>query len=416
MNEAIATTVQASSWTQLSYFKVFVHNDSHLQHSRYPLLNNGNQQVLVTVRLAAQDARGNYVSVSAADLNSIRLIDYGTSETIYFGSELQPWSTSQTDMGFIWDQSFLDSIRSLRLEQPELFEQVDRDPGAFEQALTINDGAQEVLPALPSAPVELQDDCPNGYQCFRFYLRTTSTIKRRFAARITNSDNTVFRSNYAEVTDDNGEGDGRGKFNSSFEIDPISFPRLPSESYGDRLANGYLKDTPIGDGVFTGKYRAFEHHINIRMPGSGRAVPIKAIPNYDYTEGAVWGNGGSGRSKLTITYIGLPGSDSTWYTYAPYYMQINKYGLGMMSVSDWLFFIGQSLGLGYKIKYPRSGEVVVGQVLCEENFWFYTNVTASKEVLKQTTKDITVVDIYGTLHDLRIGLIPEYNYLTLERR
>ena len=145
MNEAIATTVQASSWTQLSYFKVFVHNDSHLQHSRYPLLNNGNQQVLVTVRLAAQDARGNYVSVSAADLNSIRLIDYGTSETIYFGSELQPWSTSQTDMGFIWDRSFLDSIRSLRLEQPELFEQVDRDPGAFEQALTINDGAQEHL-------------------------------------------------------------------------------------------------------------------------------------------------------------------------------------------------------------------------------------------------------------------------------
>ena len=61
MNESIATTVQASSWTQLSYFKVFVHNDSQLQNPRYPLLNNGNQQVLVTVRLAAQDARGNYL-------------------------------------------------------------------------------------------------------------------------------------------------------------------------------------------------------------------------------------------------------------------------------------------------------------------------------------------------------------------
>lgn len=415
MNESIATTVQASSWTQLSYFKVFVHNDSQLQNPRYPLLNNGNQQVLVTVRLAAQDARGNYVAVSAADLNSIRLIDYGTSEAIYFGSQLQPWSTSQTDMGFIWDRSFLDSIRSLRLEQPELFEQADRDPGAFEHALTINDGAQEVLPALPSVPVELQEDCGHGYQCFRFYLRTTSTISRRFAARITNSDNTVFRSNYAEVADDNGEGDGRGKFNSSFEINPISFPRLPSESYGDRLANGYLKDTPIGDGVFTGKYRAFEHHINIRMPG-GRAVPIKTIPNFDDSTGVVWGNGGSGRSKLTITYIGLPGSDTTRYTYAPYYMKINKYGLGMLAVREWMNFTGRGMGLEGKIKYPRSGELVVGQVLCEENFWFYTNVTASKEVLKQTTKDITVVDIYGTLHDLRIGLIPEYNYLTLERR
>ena len=97
-------------------------------------------------------------------------------------------------------------------------------------------------------------------------------------------------------------------------------------------------------------------------------------------------------------------------------MKINKYGLGMLAVREWMNFTGRGMGLEGKIKYPRSGELVVGQVLCEENFWFYTNVTASKEVLKQTTKDITVVDIYGTLHDLRIGLIPEYNYLTLERR
>lgn len=414
MNEATATTVQASSWTQLSYFKVFVHNDSQLQNPRYPLLNNGNQQVLVTVRLAAQDARGNYVAVSAADLNSIRLIDYGTSEAIYFGSELQPWSTSQTDMGFIWDRSFLDSIRSLRLEQPELFEQTDRDPGAFEQALAINVGAQEVLPALPSVPVELQEDCGAGYQCFRFYLRTTSTISRRFAARITNSDGTVFRSNYAEVTDDNGQGDGRGKFNSSFEIDPISFPRLPSESYGDRLASGYLKDTPIGTGALPGKFRAFEHHINIRLPNN-RAVPIKAIPNFTIDDGVVFGSRGSGRSKCTITYIGLPGEAHTWYTRTPGYIGMIP-GYGVLSVSSWLSLTGRAMGLENKVKYSRSGEVVVGQVIFEENFVFYTNVTGSKETPSRTTKDITVIDIYGSLHDLRVGLIPEYNYLTLERR
>lgn len=416
MNEVSATGNKASNWKQLAYFKVFVHNDSQQQNASYPLFNNGNQQVLVTIRLAAQDERGNYVSIPASDLNGIRLIDYGTCDEIYFGSQLQPWSTSQTDLGFIWDEGFINSVRSLRLEQPELFEQADSAPGAFDQALNINSEGQMLPSAMPECSAENGDDPNKIYQCFKFYLRTTALTKRQFAARITNGDGTVFRSNYPEVGSDNGQGDGLGKFNSSFEINPISFPRLPSENYGDRLANGYLKDTPIGDGVFTGKFRAFEHHINIRMPRSGQAVPIKAIPNYDYTEGVVWGNAGSGRSKLTVTYIGLPGSSSTWYTYAPYYMQINKYGVGMMSVSDWLFFIGQSLGIGYKIKYPRSGEVVVGQVLCEENFWFYTNVTASKEVLKKTTKDLTVVDIYGTLHPLRIGLIPEYNYLTLERR
>jgi hypothetical protein len=43
MSEVEVQDVKASGWNQLSYFKVFVNNDSHLQNSRYPLLNNGNQ-------------------------------------------------------------------------------------------------------------------------------------------------------------------------------------------------------------------------------------------------------------------------------------------------------------------------------------------------------------------------------------
>lgn len=421
MSDVEEKNVKASNWNQLSYFKVFVHNDSHLQNPRYPLLNNGNQQVLVTVRLAAQDALGNFVTIPQADLNKIRLIDYGTSQEIYYGSELQSWSTSSTNLGYTWDRSFLDSLRSLRLEQPKLFEQVDDEQCAVEHdhmdvPHKAIEQAQEWPPVLmPLTQEELANQAANDYQSVQFYLRTTSTISRRIAARVSNSDGTVFRTNYSEVGDDNGEGDKRGKFNSSFEIEPLTFPRLPSENYGDRLANGYLKDTPIGNGSFAGgNYRSFEHHVNIKMP-NGRAVPIKSIPNFNGLDSPVWGSRGGGSSKCTMTYMALPGSSYINYPQR-HYIAINRSGVGVLNTGVWLTYLSRGLGLENKIKYPRSGEVVIGQAISTDSFLFYSTVNMAKELPSQTTYDFSVIDVYGTTHNLRVGLIPAFNYLTLEKR
>ena len=418
MSEVEVQDVKASGWNQLSYFKVFVNNDSHLQNSRYPLLNNGNQQLLVTVRLAAKDASGNFVTVTPADLATIRLIDYGTSEIIYLGEQLHPWCTTFTNLGYAWDRGFLDSIRSLRLEQPKLFEQAAIDPPALDQAL---EGVplQHHEQAQPGLELHTQNQALSqpgaDYQTVQFYVRTTATTLRRLAVRINNSDGTVFRTNYSEVGDDTGEGDKRGKFNSSFEVEPLTFPRLPSENYGDRLANGYLKDTPIGHGDFAGKFRAFEHHVNIRMP-NGRSLPIKTITNYSSRNGVVWAAHGSGKSKCTVTYFGLPGSQVTKLTNKPEYIGIMRNGLSREYTGVWLTYLGRHMGIEGKIKYPREGEVVIGQVIMEENFYFYQSVTNNIEVPNRMTHDFSVIDIYGSSHNLRVGLIPAFNYLTLERR
>lgn len=82
MSTIDSSPTQATNWKQLSYFRVFVENDAHLQNARYPLLNNKRQQLRVTVRLAAKDAAGNVATIPKSDLDQIRLIDYNTSALI----------------------------------------------------------------------------------------------------------------------------------------------------------------------------------------------------------------------------------------------------------------------------------------------------------------------------------------------
>ncbi|ALE86825.1 hypothetical protein [Pseudomonas versuta] len=416
MNEVNTTEVKASNWNQLSYFKVFVHNDSSVQHRKYPLLNNGNQQVLVTVRLVAKDASGNFTTIPQADLDKIRLIDYGTSDEIYFGSELKSWSTSRTNLGYTWDRQFLDSIRSLRVEQPQLFETAGNEPCIVEQEdLNTSPPTNEQMQELsPLTPEEQATHAPGDYQTVQFYLRTTATLERRIAARIINSDGTEFRSNYSEVENDNGEGDKLGKFNSSFEIEPLIFPRLPSENYGDRLSNGYLKDTFIGEGRFVNYFRAAEHHVNIRMP-SGRTVAIKTMLNYNSHNGVVWATRGPGASKCTYTYFGLPGSQTARYG-TPFYVGVMNSGIGARSHEEWLQYLAGTFGLANKIKHPRSGELVIGQLVYAHTFLNYTNVNLVKEVPNRPSFDFSVMDIYGTQHNLRVSLTVELGNLILDKR
>ncbi|OKA25250.1 hypothetical protein BOH74_09210 [Pseudomonas versuta] len=416
MNEVNTTEVKASNWNQLSYFKVFVHNDSSLQHRKYPLLNNGNQQVLVTVRVVAKDASGNFTTIPQADLDKIRLIDYGTSQEIYFGSELQPWSTSRTNLGYEWDRPFLDSIRSLRVEQPKLFETAGNDLCVVEQEdLNTSPPTDEQMQELsPLTPEEQASHAPGDYQTVQFYLRTTATTDRRIAARIANSDDTVFRTNYSEVGDDTGEGDKRGKFNSSFEIEPLTFPRLPSENYGDRNSNGFLKDTAIGSGNFISYYRAAENHVNIRMP-NGRTVAIKNMLNYNANNGVVWATGSTSASKCTSTYIGLPGN--AWAQYGtPFYVGINSGGVGALSHEQWLYYSAHPIDLAFKIKHPRAGEIVIGQFVYAHTFYYYSNVQMNHKIANKHSLDFSVMDIYGTQHNLRVSLSAELGNLILDRR
>lgn len=413
---------KVSNWQQLSYFRVFVENDAHLQNARYPILNNKRQQLLVTVRLAAKDASGNPAIIPQSDLNNIRLMDYNTSALIDFTNDFSgQWTTSRLNQGYIWDRGFLDSIRTLRLEQPQLFTNEERRAGVAEPLeLNLPLQIQKQLEDIDSNAVSLPDtettvDCPNGYQCIQFLVSTGARAMRRLAARIVNSDGTTFRTNYSEVSDDLGEGDRRGKFNSSFEVEPVSFPFLPNENYGDRKldGSGVLRDTLASSASWFGNtFRAFEQHINIRMPG-GRKVPIKTVihkhGNAPHIGDMLWACRGSAEGSRTVhTYISYPGEAKVRMQQPPNYYgwnnaYYNAYDLITMAFPDFT----------PRIVNPREGEVVIGHFLTSQNSYWYFQ--PQQEQADKKSMPLSVIDIYGTQHDFRLGMVAANNYLTLDK-
>lgn len=394
MTDIIAPEAQTSNWTQLSYFRVFVHNDGDLNNGRYPLFSNNSQQLTVTVRLIARDASGNLATISSSDLNSIRLIDYTTSEVLEFENNSTPWLPSLYDFGWDWDRDILTSVRSMRLKHSELFESDTPE----------TDSSEDWAPASKTMD---DDRCPNGYQCFRFYISTSSNKPRRLAARIKNSAGTIFRTNYNDIEDPTGEGDKNGRFNSSFSVDPVSFPRLSSEYYGDRQANGsgHLKDLRVVSNY--GDNRAYEHHVNIRLP-NGKMIPIKYIKDpIAFTPRMVWANTGSDKQKTAFSFIGHPGETLLR-------MQSLIHTLGVENLRQSIHSMVHALyDNNATIKNPRTGQVVIGQIILPGKYWFY-DITGA-QVANTMQRDLTVVDIYGNIHELRYGMTSALNNLTLDR-
>ena len=424
MSTVNASPAQASNWKQLSYFRVFVGNDAHFHNNRYPLLNNRRQQLLVTVRLTAKDANDNYVKIPQSDLDNIRLIDYNTSELIDFNNSFTgEWTSSRLDQGYDWDRGFLDSIRVLRLEKPELFAGVGKLADVAE-ALDVNLPEQvkhelENRGSNFTLPVgEVMDDGSEDYQYIHFYISTGASSLRRFAARVSNADGTVFRSNYGEIGEDLGEGDKLGKFNSSFEIDPLTFPNLPNDNYGDRKSDGsgYLRDTLVSEMTRNGmKYRAYEQHLNIRMPNL-RKVPIKSVIHPigpDPVKGAdvIWAcRGNVSATRTAHTYMCYPGETHIRMGQPPnFYGWNNNY----YWATDLLTMAFENYAP--RIVHAREGEVVIGHFLMSQNSYFYDTRSGARETPNKTSMLIKVIDIYGTQHNLRLSFNPDYNYLYLNK-
>ena len=420
MTEINVSEVQASNWQQLSYFRVYVHNDGELQHAEYPLFRNGVQQLRVTVRLAARNAAGVPVKIPAADLANVCLIDYTTSAPISFDNDspAKEWRPSRVHNGYTWDRRIFDSMKSLQSEQPHLFEQAEIDmrapeAGAVNMPDDLNGWQEKQVTdwALPF-PDDDKYRFDDGYQYVEFYLATSSAVVRTFAACVSNSDGATFRCNYKDIDDPTGEGDKLGKFNSSFKVVPFNFPNLPNESYGDRIPSdtSLLRDTLIRsvdqDGYNT---RAYEHHININLPNRNK-VPIQwvktagnSFPRYL----SVWGSGGSGNAKMSFTYLGYPGNNQLT-------MGMSFYGVGpgyMVPLQDLLL---RPLQSDLRIRHPRSGELVIGQYITSNPLpgIYHADNTAVPNAMYS---DMELVDIYGNSHFLRLGLVTGLNFLTLNK-
>lgn len=262
------------------------------------------------------------------------------------------------------------------------------------------------------------DDGSEDYQYIHFYISTGASSLRRFAARVSNADGTVFRSNYSEVGEDLGEGDKLGKFNSSFEIDPLTFPNLQNDNYGDRKSDGsgYLRDTLVSEMTRNGmKYRAYEQHLNIRMP-TGRKVPIKSVIHPigpDPVKGAdvIWAcRGNVSATRTAHTYMCYPGETHIRMGQPPnFYGWNNNY----YWATDLLTMAFENYAP--RIVHAREGEVVIGHFLMSQNSYFYDTRSGARETPNKTSMLIKVIDIYGTQHNLRLSFNPDYNYLYLNK-
>ena len=70
-----------------------------------------------------------------------------------------------------------------------------------------------------------------------------------------------------------------------------------------------------------------------------------------------------------------------------------------------------------RIFNPRAGEVVIGHFLTDQNYQFYYRAQggAEHQVPNKMIMPLHLMDIYGTEHRLRLGLVSTHNYLTLNK-
>ncbi|WP_213877022.1 hypothetical protein [Pseudomonas sp. dw_358] len=419
MEHSIDTETRASHWKQLYFFKVFSEERSHIQHGDSPLFNNGVQQLKITIQLAALNAGGHAVQLTQAELDTVCLIDYTTSTEIpYWWGASGPWITTTNHWGFVWDRSFFERVRVAQKDHPEGFEA----PSAEVMGASVADGEIVTILQTPNmmavtgktmAFTEDQKALlkevhpgiePSSYQLVELYLSTDSGSSRQFAARAVNGDGTVFRTNYLEIGNDSGLGDGHGKFHSSVRVQSVTFPVLSNDSYGDRLSNGALLKEHIGQWFFYSpawfSARIEETHINIRLPG-GYMVPIREL--FHDNNLAVWADANSTVPTMRGTYLGSPIFGYIVYYTPPYFGVSGRYVPFNLPVDE---------KIGHRPQLPREGQIVIGIVSTENHYWYYSSGSRAHSKVRQVFR---VRDIYGNMHPLALALRTDNQDITLTR-
>lgn len=421
MSTPSAPEATASNWQQLYFFKVIAERNADSGYREYPLFNNGQQQLHITLQLAALTAAGQPAVIPAQELVEARLIDFLTSAELprWDNGLAGSWAAEPSKGPFTYDRNFINSVRSFAADAPINIvvpapAEDERVPTAWKEALSTNAmGERNARLTVGSHPFSederamIQRQYPGlqvtDYQFVDFYVVTRATQGRTVAGRITNSQGTVFRTNHGEIGDDSGLGDGLGKFNSSIRIDPVTFPNLPGENYGDRNADGTLKDTLVAT-ADNYAYRCYEHHINIKLP-NGKMVPIHSI----WEAYELWGDGGTGwKACLSHTYIGGPGSRTMEYLIPPYVGIRGSFPRSDEALRD--------LVPDLQIRYPREGQIVIGHVLCIWDYWFYLKPSNGERAPHRLSSRIGFTDIYGNPHSVTIFFSPRYyNYINISK-
>ena len=226
-----------------------------------------------------------------------------------------------------------------------------------------------------------------GVQFIERFVSTTDTILKKIGAKIGFGNATVLTNTWSGpgAADDNGWGDGRGRFNSSLSIQPRKLTPLNASNYGVREPTdpGRLKETLIRN--IEANSRAYECHLDIRL-SNGTMLPIKRLTNWRSLSGDLGHGPSSG--KLSFTYIGNPNQATILYDMPVYFGDRGTMRRSIELLDEVL--------LNRIIHYPRAGQIVVGHYLTGHDIWFYHgNYARADHVI---SSPLEFEDIYGNLH------------------
>ena len=407
-----STSVPLGAPVQMYFFKIYANNDETVPPRDAPLFGNGRQQLHVTLKMAALDANGNAVLLTDNELLTLSLIEYSYTTAIpYSETPFQyPWWFTARKESWEYDLGLLNTIAVMENEQPELFtvEQPFRclpDRG-HREASTPRYVNCETVPFTDEEKALLSTTNPgmliSDYQRADLYVSTTSLQFMRIAVSIRLANNTVVRTNW-NVNDDNGLGDGNGKFNSSIRAIPKRFPNLPDSAYGKRSPThpNRLLDIFVTEGSSKDRDRVYEHVVNINFNGSIINVANANCPTLYADRGGGWKGGTS------HTYYTSPFANTILLRLPPY--------LGVGSGFWPADFLLWELVPTRTAKHHSLGQIIIGHVLTGWSIWFYH--APYVQAAKVTEGPLTLVDVYGNEHRLKLSFDGPayYNYLTLSK-
>ncbi|SEM23816.1 hypothetical protein SAMN02800694_0304 [Luteibacter sp. UNCMF331Sha3.1] len=444
------------NYTRVAFLRVTIDaaigQDAH-QHAY--LFNNTRQACPIVIKVRAEDDNHNPIKIPD-DLDHVYLIEYDGGEPLPTWSKGGHWWQGTATLGYDYDADYAQDVATLyfdanlALDRPQLLSLAAEKQSAY-QSITnkrhtwdrpwfdafladltaAREKGYDFLETPPAiawqnvfaesrmlrtdsdAHREPAPDVDN-VQVFRRYLFTDEKhgYTRKVAvaiSRATPNASMPLATTNSLIEDPDGQGDGTGLFNSSVTMHAVKPPYLGLSAYGEKVPGDAhkLQDTIVEGQVGKG-IRACEQRINANF--NGRNLPLgwssAGLGGNNYSVFRSYGETSNG-TEWSITYRGQPGSGVVEYYedllgYLAVGWNQSRYNIQNLILYDY----------GHYIRYPSETHVVIGQVMGNDNWWFY-DWDWNEMRGSYSTTPLTISDRYGNPHHLTLSITDELNYVSL---
>lgn len=382
MNDAKRLSIGNVAYSRIDFLKIFKPGDGAIRPNVY-FFGNGRQQCRIGVEFLAINSSGQAVTLSPQQIaTDLKLVSYNGGAQL--GSEsLNFWGVVTTANQYVWNETLAKMFSPL---------------GAGDRKGTI-----QPVPA------------DNGHQVVYFYVTCAVVESLRVAVEVMRDGVTSIAQTYWEhVKEDDGRGDGNGKFNSSVLLNGVAFVRPAITDYQTKLPgeNHKLQDYIVKGSSGKG-LRTYEQYISLSYKGFAfhwkRAV-IKGLLGEPYPGFSVWNSNGqtSNGTEWALTYVIQPGETS--YRYASTRMKYLVDGKDNGKRSEMEEFLKAHAP---SAKAPATDKILIGQIMSNDH-WQISN--GSSVIHEHRSENLYLMDESGNEHYLRLYL-PDgnhFNYVAID--